>query len=238
LSARSGRARAYLALIHNGKAKPFLDKHAWPPAPPTTVPVRRAVVFNPTAVPFKDGGGRVGTHKSLSKPPWTCTTGSACVHPEIPKPWCHARALLTSTPRGLWQTANFHYNLRITRRFLQINECWVDLRGAGRTYCTISHAKFSLCYQSSVEPMGRRGPFSCWPVSRCYHENSVLIGQRSATLWALTVWSMPRVLAKRALQPFSDNPALQQFQKFSKSASTTPQRPIWNTEGTVGVRHF
>jgi len=34
------------------------------------------------------------------------------------------------------------------------------------------------------------------------------------------------------------NPALQLLQKSSKSASTTPQRPIWNTFGTVAVRDF
>jgi len=34
------------------------------------------------------------------------------------------------------------------------------------------------------------------------------------------------------------NPALQLLQKSSKSASTTPQRPIWNTFGTVSVRDF
>ena len=39
------------------------------------------------------------------------------------------------------------------------------------------------------------------------------------------------------------NPALQQLlelqlQESSKSASTTPQRPIWNTFGTVAVRDF
>jgi len=34
------------------------------------------------------------------------------------------------------------------------------------------------------------------------------------------------------------NPALQQLQKSSKSASTTPQRPIWNSFATVGVRDF
>jgi len=34
------------------------------------------------------------------------------------------------------------------------------------------------------------------------------------------------------------NPALQLSQKSSKSASTTPQRPIWNTFGTVAVRDF
>jgi len=34
------------------------------------------------------------------------------------------------------------------------------------------------------------------------------------------------------------NPALQQLQKSSKSASTTPQRPIWNYLVTVGVRDF
>jgi len=34
------------------------------------------------------------------------------------------------------------------------------------------------------------------------------------------------------------NPALQQLQKSSKSASTTPQRPIWNSLATVGVRDF
>jgi len=33
-------------------------------------------------------------------------------------------------------------------------------------------------------------------------------------------------------------PALQLLQKSSKSASTTPQRPIWNTFGTVAVRKF
>jgi len=32
------------------------------------------------------------------------------------------------------------------------------------------------------------------------------------------------------------NPALQQLQKSSKSASSTPQRPIWNSCATVGVR--
>jgi len=40
------------------------------------------------------------------------------------------------------------------------------------------------------------------------------------------------------VQPFSQNPALQQLQKSSKSASTTPQRPIWNSFATVGVRDF
>jgi len=34
------------------------------------------------------------------------------------------------------------------------------------------------------------------------------------------------------------NPALQLLLKSSKSASTTPQRPIWNTFGTVAVRDF
>ena len=34
------------------------------------------------------------------------------------------------------------------------------------------------------------------------------------------------------------NPTLQLFQKSSKSASTTPQKPIWNTFGTVAVRDF
>ena len=34
------------------------------------------------------------------------------------------------------------------------------------------------------------------------------------------------------------NPALQQLQKSSKSASTTPQRPIWISFATVGVRDF
>jgi len=34
------------------------------------------------------------------------------------------------------------------------------------------------------------------------------------------------------------NPALQLLQKSSKSASTTSQRPIWNTFGTVAVREF
>jgi len=33
-------------------------------------------------------------------------------------------------------------------------------------------------------------------------------------------------------------PALQLLQKSSKSASTTPQRPIWNTSGTVAVRDY
>jgi len=34
------------------------------------------------------------------------------------------------------------------------------------------------------------------------------------------------------------NPALQQLQKSSQSASATPQRPIWNSFATVGVRDF
>ena len=34
------------------------------------------------------------------------------------------------------------------------------------------------------------------------------------------------------------NPTLQLLQKCSKSASTTPQRPIWNTFGTVGAWDF
>ena len=34
------------------------------------------------------------------------------------------------------------------------------------------------------------------------------------------------------------NPALQLLQKSAKSASTTPQRPIWHSFGTVGVRDF
>jgi len=34
------------------------------------------------------------------------------------------------------------------------------------------------------------------------------------------------------------NPALQLLQKSSKSASTTPQRPIWNSVATLGVRDF
>ena len=33
-------------------------------------------------------------------------------------------------------------------------------------------------------------------------------------------------------------PALQLLQKSSKSASTTPQRPIWNSFATVGVLEF
>jgi len=35
-----------------------------------------------------------------------------------------------------------------------------------------------------------------------------------------------------------ENPALQLLQKSSKSASTTPHRPIWNSFATVGVRDF
>jgi len=35
-----------------------------------------------------------------------------------------------------------------------------------------------------------------------------------------------------------NNPALQQLRKSSKSASTTWQRPIWNSFATVGVRDF
>jgi len=35
-----------------------------------------------------------------------------------------------------------------------------------------------------------------------------------------------------------ENPTLQLLQKSSKSASTTPQRPIWKTFGTVAVRDF
>jgi len=34
------------------------------------------------------------------------------------------------------------------------------------------------------------------------------------------------------------HPALQKLQKSSKSASTTPQRPIWNSFATVGVWDF
>jgi len=34
------------------------------------------------------------------------------------------------------------------------------------------------------------------------------------------------------------NPALQLLQKSAQSASTTPQRPIWHSFGTVGVRDF
>jgi len=33
-------------------------------------------------------------------------------------------------------------------------------------------------------------------------------------------------------------PTLQLLQKSSKSACTTPQRPVWNTSGTVAVRDF
>ena len=49
----------------------------------------------------------------------------------------------------------------------------------------------------------------------------------------------------RLLWPFLElysrspkNPTLQLFQKSSKSASTTPQRTIWNTFGTLAVRDF
>ena len=42
------------------------------------------------------------------------------------------------------------------------------------------------------------------------------------------------VLYSRSLK----NPTLQLLQQSSKSASTTPQRPIWNTFGTVAVRDF
>jgi len=34
------------------------------------------------------------------------------------------------------------------------------------------------------------------------------------------------------------NPSLQQLQKRSNLASTNPQRPIWNSVATVGVRNF
>jgi len=44
--------------------------------------------------------------------------------------------------------------------------------------------------------------------------------------------------ALSAYSRFPKNPALQQLQKCSKSASTTPQRPIWNCFVTVGVRDF
>jgi len=49
-----------------------------------------------------------------------------------------------------------------------------------------------------------------------------------------------RRLARRAppIQPFSKKSRTQQLQKCSKSASTTPQRPIWNCFATVGVRDF
>ena len=43
------------------------------------------------------------------------------------------------------------------------------------------------------------------------------------------------------IRPYSrspKNPTLQLLQKSSKSATTTPQRPIWNTFGTVAVRDF
>ena len=47
----------------------------------------------------------------------------------------------------------------------------------------------------------------------------------------------------RRVQPYwysrsPKNPALQQVRNSSKSASTTAQRPIWNTFGTVAVRDF
>jgi len=42
----------------------------------------------------------------------------------------------------------------------------------------------------------------------------------------------------RAYSGSPKNPALQLLQKSSKSASTTPQRPFWNSFGTVRVRDF
>ena len=44
--------------------------------------------------------------------------------------------------------------------------------------------------------------------------------------------------ARRTYSRSPKNPALQLLQKSSKSASTTPQRPIWNTFGTIAVRDF
>jgi len=65
----------------------------------------------------------------------------------------------------------------------------------------------------------------------------------SLTTFALPLFTLsasppyPRVVvATYSRSP--KNPALQLSQKSSKSASTTPQRPIWNSFALVGVRDF
>ena len=45
-------------------------------------------------------------------------------------------------------------------------------------------------------------------------------------------------LLKHSYSRSPKNPALQQFQKCSKSASAGSLRPIWNSLATVGVRDF
>ena len=50
-------------------------------------------------------------------------------------------------------------------------------------------------------------------------------------------WSV-RFQSERQYSRSPKNPTLQLSQKSSISASTTPQRPIWNTVGTVAVRDF
>ena len=63
-----------------------------------------------------------------------------------------------------------------------------------------------------------------------------LAGCLGLLLWVLP---SPRKYDPSAVYSRSPkNPALQQLQKSSKSASTTPQRPIWNSFATVGVRDF
>jgi len=52
------------------------------------------------------------------------------------------------------------------------------------------------------------------------------------------IWVQPRCMPAELYSRSPKNPALQQLQKSSKSASTTPQRPIWNYFVTVGVQDF
>jgi len=83
------------------------------------------------------------------------------------------------------------------------------------------------------------------PAGRCFdtflHTSVILNG--SSLRWAEVATTQLHIadensnnvsLYSRSLK----NPALQLLQKSSKSASTTPQRPIWNTFGTVAVRGF
>jgi len=58
--------------------------------------------------------------------------------------------------------------------------------------------------------------------------------RRSSTYLRLCAYSLYPVICSRSPK----NPALQQLQKSSKSASAAPQSPMRNSFATVGVRDF
>ena len=64
---------------------------------------------------------------------------------------------------------------------------------------------------------------------------------RGCSLCSALCFLQRRTIERDVLCQYSRSPkipALQLLQKSSKSASTTPQRLIWNTFGTVAVRDF